>query len=175
VFRDEAVAAIDAVDRLDEAMTIVSARSAIALSAIGLLVLLALAWAVFGTIPVTVTGRGVFVAGPLRAVVFVPFASDRRLVAGMSARVAPIDLSALSGSAVLASVAEVAPYPATAEQIRSGLQNDALAAQFSPSVLVREVVLTLQTPAPPAAGTPCTGTIIVRDVHPIELLFSAGT
>ncbi len=172
MFRDEAVAAIDAVDRLDEAMTIVSARSAIALSAIGLLVLLALAWAVFGTIPVTVTGRGVFARGA-RAVVFVPFASDRRIVAGMPARLAPIDASAQNGSAIIASVAEVAPYPATAEEIRRALQNDALAAQFSPTVLVREVELDLQSAA--TKGIPCTATIIVRDVHPIDLVFSRGT
>lgn len=57
------MAAIDSVDRLDEAITIVSARSALALTAILTLVALALVWACFGTIPVTVAGRGVFVAG----------------------------------------------------------------------------------------------------------------
>jgi hypothetical protein len=124
----------------------------------------------------------------LRALVFVPVASDRHVVAGMPARVAPVDVSALSGSAVFASVAEVAPYPATAEQIRNALQNDALTAQFSPSEAVREVVLNLQTtaggalawsggasPTPPTGGTPCTVTVVVRDIHPIELIFSRGT
>ncbi len=63
IFRAEAVAAIDAVDRLDEAITIVSARSGLALAALLGLIAIALLWAVFGTIPVTVSGRGAFVAG----------------------------------------------------------------------------------------------------------------
>ena len=57
------MAAIDAVDRLDEAITIVSARSGLALMALLGLIAIALLWGLFGTIPVTVAGRGAFVAG----------------------------------------------------------------------------------------------------------------
>lgn len=263
LFRAEAVAAIDSVDRLDEAITIVSARSALALTAILLMVVLALAWACFGTIPVAVAGRGVFVAGSgtavisapddgtiqtvdvavgqgvrrgeavarertpdgqivalrapqdgtvveisgaatlfvhrgdpvasvapagasLRAIVFVPVASDRHVEPGMPANVVPADVSALGGRAVHAQVVSVAPYPASAESIRNALQDDALAAQFSAAVPVREVQLELQknpdgslawsgvfgATAPPAGGTPCTATIQVQERHPIELIFS---
>lgn len=250
IFRAEAVAAIDAVDRLDEAITIVSARSALALLALLVLITAALLWAVFGTIPVTVAGRGAFVAGAgtahvsaaddgtiesvdvavgdsvrrgqaiakertangqtitlraprsgtvieipapanvfvhrgdlvtsiapagqkLHAIVFVPVNSDRHVERGMAASVIPADASNFSGRTVGAEVASVAPYPASAERIRNALQDDALAAQFSPAVPMREVDLELLgAKAPPAAGTPCTATIQVRERHPIEIIFS---
>lgn len=263
IFRAEAVAAIDSVDRLDEAITIVSARSGLALTAILVLAGVGVLWAIFGTIPVTITGRGVFVAGAgtahitatddgtiqsidvavgqsvlagqaiarertlggqivalrapragsvveiagrptvfvhrgdpvasvapsgaqLRAIVFVPVATDRHVEPGMAASVVPADVPELSGRAVQAEVASVAPYPASADRIRNALQDDALAAQFSASVPVREVQLQLLVgsdgnliwrglfgaKASPAGGTPCTATIAVRERHPIEIIFS---
>jgi HlyD family secretion protein len=63
IFRQRAVAAIDSVERFDEAIAIVSSRSVLALGAIGVLLLLALAWTVFGRVPVGLQGRGVVVAG----------------------------------------------------------------------------------------------------------------
>jgi hypothetical protein len=262
LFRSEAVAAIDSVDRLDEAITIVSARSTLALAAILVMLAIAVVWAIFGTIPMTIEGRGVILAGSgiaqvivtqdgtiatvevavgdtvvageaiarertssgkivalrasrpgsvveitraagvfvrsgdsvasvasaagLRAVVFVPVASDRRVEEGMTASVVPVDVPGLGGRGVRAQVVGVAPYPASAERIRSALQNDALAAQFASAEPVREVQLALQenpdgtlvwtglgsATAPVAAGTPCTATIQVQERHPIDIVFS---
>ncbi len=262
LFRAEAVAAIDSVDRLDEAITIVSARSALALTAILVLVAIAVVWACFGTIPVTVQGHGVILAGsgtvqlivtkdgtiltvdvavgdgvtrgeaiarertaagaivalrasqsgtvieitraagvfvhagdsvasiasaaPLRAIVFVPVASDRHVEDGMTASVVPVDVPGLGGRGLQAQVVGVAPYPASAERIRNALQDDSLAAQFAAAEPVREVQLELQqrpdgsliwngiggATAPPAGGTPCTATILVKERHPIDIVFS---
>lgn len=63
LFREEAVSAIDSVERFDEAIGIVSSRGMLALSIIGGLLFLALVWAIFGRIPVGLDGRGVIVAG----------------------------------------------------------------------------------------------------------------
>lgn len=263
IFRAEAVAAIDAVDRLDEAITIVSARSGIALTALLGLIAIALSWGFFGTIPVTVAGRGAFVSGSgaahitavddgtieridvavgdsvrvgqaiasertpigkivalraprggtvieiaappttfvhrgetvasvapsgaeLRAIVFVPVDTDRHVEPGMPASVTAADVPEFSGRAVRAEVANVAPYPASASRIRNALQDEALVAQFSAAVPVREVQLKLLAgsdgkliwqglfgaKAPPVGGTPCTATIQVRERHPIEIIFS---
>ncbi len=249
LFRSEAVAAIDSADRLDEGITIVSGQSVIALAAILVLVAIGLLWACFGTIPVTVEGRGVLLTGngtahvsaivngtiervsiaigdsvhrgdpiirertpygvlalrapvtgtvveitgpgsgfvhlgevvasiappgPLGAVVFVPVASERHVEVGMTAGVLPADAPELGGRGVPARVVSVAPYPASADRIRNALQDDALAAQFSPDVAVREVRLELQSQPGEAlaSGTPCTATISVRQMHPIELLFA---
>jgi HlyD family secretion protein len=250
LFRSEAVAAIDSADRLDEAITIVSARSALALAAILVLVAIGVLWACLGTIPVTVEGRGVLVTGngtahisaiadgtiervsiavgdsvhrgepivrertqygvlalrapiagtvieitrqgsgfvhggdvvasvappgPMDAIIFVPVASERHVEVGMDASVVPADVPQLGGRGVRAQVVSVAPYPASADRIRNALQDDALAAQFSPEVAVREVRLELQQEGPGealAGGTPCTATIRVHEMHPIELLFA---
>jgi hypothetical protein len=104
----------------------------------------------------------------------------------MPANVIPADVPSLSGRAVRAEVASVAPYPASPERIRAALQDDALAAQFAAAVPVREVQLKLLTApdgklvwqgffgatAPPAGGTPCTAIVQVRQRHPIEIIFS---
>lgn len=63
LFRERAVSAIDSVERFDEAIEIVSARSIFALGIVGLLLFFAIVWAVFGRVPVGLQGRGVIVAG----------------------------------------------------------------------------------------------------------------
>lgn len=63
LFREKAVSSIDSVERFDEAIEIVSARSIFALGAIGVLLLLVSIWALFGRVPVGLQGRGVIVAG----------------------------------------------------------------------------------------------------------------
>jgi HlyD family secretion protein len=63
IFRERAVSAIDSVERFDEAIEIVSARSLFALGAVGLLLFFVMVWAIFGRVPVGLQGRGVIVAG----------------------------------------------------------------------------------------------------------------
>jgi hypothetical protein len=63
LFRERAVAAIDSVERFDEAIAIVSSRSVFAFGAIGVLLLFVMLWTVFGTVPVGLQGRGVILAG----------------------------------------------------------------------------------------------------------------
>lgn len=72
LFREKAVAAIDSVERFDEAIEVVSARGVLALSIIGVLLFFAMAWAVFGRIPIGLQGRGVIVAGSGIAPVVAP-------------------------------------------------------------------------------------------------------
>jgi hypothetical protein len=63
LFREKAVAAIDSVERFDEAIAIVSSRGVLALSTIGALLFFFMIWAIFGRVPVGLQGRGVIVAG----------------------------------------------------------------------------------------------------------------
>ena len=63
LFREEAISAIDSVEKFDEAIAVVSSHSILALAIIGGLLLLLIGWSVFGRIPVGLQGRGVIVAG----------------------------------------------------------------------------------------------------------------
>ena len=63
LFREKAVSSIDSVERFDEAIEIVSARSIFALGAIGVLLAFISIWAIFGRVPVGLQGRGIIVAG----------------------------------------------------------------------------------------------------------------
>ena len=59
LFRERALEAIDSLDGLDELITIVPARSWIALAAIGTLLLVLVVWGVFGRVPVVKRGAGI--------------------------------------------------------------------------------------------------------------------
>ena len=63
LFRERAVSSIDSVERFDEAITIVSSRSVLALATICALLFCVMIWAIFGTVSVGVQGRGVIVSG----------------------------------------------------------------------------------------------------------------
>ena len=63
LFRKEAISSIDSVERFDEAITVVSSRSVLALLTVGSLLFFALVWAIFGRVPVGLQGRGVIIAG----------------------------------------------------------------------------------------------------------------
>src|SRR5579862_2249415 len=79
LFSEEAISAIDSVERFDEGIAIISSRSVLALGAIGLLLFLVLVWAIFGRVPVGLQGRGAMVAGS--GVAPVVASSDGTLIA----------------------------------------------------------------------------------------------
>ncbi|KYC37621.1 NHLP bacteriocin system secretion protein [Scytonema hofmannii PCC 7110] len=61
IFRQEAVERLSSPERLDEMMRVVSRNAWIPLTTIGCLIVAAVAWSVFGRIPVTVSGQGVLI------------------------------------------------------------------------------------------------------------------
>lgn len=59
VFRPEALARLSSPEQLDELMVVTDAKEWVALSALGFLLLIALAWSVFGSVPTSIQGSGV--------------------------------------------------------------------------------------------------------------------
>lgn len=261
LFRERAVSAIDSVERFDEAIAVVSSRAVAALAIIGVFLVVLMAWAVFGRVPVGLEGRGVIVAGsgvepvvaasggtlielPARvgdlvrrgeavarmrttagdvvalrapiagrlverlpalqsfvrpgdaiasvepigasptAVVFVPVETDRRVEPGMPVRLSPADSRADVFGFLRGHVADAAPYPASPERIKAALENDVVAAGFSPDIPVREVHIALDVDADGnlvwsglqnagrgvSPGMPCYATIVVEERHPISFV-----
>ena len=60
IFRQEVLDRLNSPDRLDELLKITSPRSWIGLLSVSLVILTALAWGIFGTIPTKVNGFGIF-------------------------------------------------------------------------------------------------------------------
>ena len=61
LFRQEAMEALSSPDRLNQLMSVVTAKDWIPLLAVGMLIATGVAWSVVGSVPSTVTGRGVLV------------------------------------------------------------------------------------------------------------------
>ena len=81
------------------------------------------------------------------AIVFVPVDTDRRVAAGMPVRLSPADARPDVFGFLRGHVTYAAPFPASADRIKAALQNDAVAAGFSPEVPLREVHIALDVDA----------------------------
>jgi hypothetical protein len=118
------------------------------------------------------------------AVVFVPVETDRRVAPGMAVQLSPADSRPDVFGFLRGHVIYAAPLPATADRIKAALQNDAVAAEFSPEVPVREVHVALDVDSSGnlvwsglqnsgrglSAGIPCYVTIVVEERPPISFL-----
>jgi len=118
------------------------------------------------------------------AVVFVPVETDRRVAAGMPVRLSPADARPDVFGFLRGHVTYAAPFPASADRIKAALQNDAVAAGFSPDVPVREVHIALDVDAAGnliwsglqnagralSPGTPCDATVVVEERSPISFV-----
>jgi hypothetical protein len=114
LFRASALRAVDTLDGLDEVMTIVPARSWIALSALSVALLAGILWAIFGRVPVVVRGTGVIAgSGGTRPVVVLSdgYLVDSPLPIGATVRrgdvIARVRTSAMETSPLRAPVAGV--------------------------------------------------------------------
>ncbi len=118
------------------------------------------------------------------AVVFVPVDTDSRVAAGMPVRLSPADARPDVFGFLRGHVTYAAPFPASLDRIKAALQNDAVAAGFSPDVPVREVHVALDVDGNgnliwsglENAGralspeTPCDATIVVDVRSPISFV-----
>jgi hypothetical protein len=106
----------------------------------------------------------------LRVVGFVNFRASPPVVAGMSARVTPVDDSGVAIAPIRGTISSAAPEPATAARIAAVLGNDG--AGSSPHGTLREVSIALDGDASAAAaGNPCTIVVVVDEVSPLAFLF----
>jgi HlyD family secretion protein len=122
-------------------------------------------------------------ASPI-AVIFVPVETDRRVTIGMPVRLSPADARPDVFGFLRGRVIYAAPFPASADRIKAALQNDAVAATFSPDVAVREVHIALDVDERGqlvwsglrnagrsiSAGTPCSATVVVEERAPVTFL-----
>jgi multidrug efflux pump subunit AcrA (membrane-fusion protein) len=88
LFRKEAFAKLDALDELDRLVTVTRPRAWLALGAVGLLIVAALIWAVFGSMSSSVDGSGILLRGGRILQVASPYSGQvKELLVGLGNQV----------------------------------------------------------------------------------------
>jgi HlyD family secretion protein len=115
---------------------------------------------------------------------FVPLSDSKKIAVGMEARIVPATVVREEGGYLIGTVSRVSPYPIGAVGLQLALKNAALARAFEQQGPVSEVRISLQSArtvsgyrwsmeaphTPPQSGTPATVEVVVRRLHPVELL-----
>lgn len=117
LFRQEALERLSSPERLDELMHLVTFKSWLPLGTLGLFLGLGLLWSFLGRVPVTTSGRGVFVqqsddSPELVALLFFENSYRGRIWQGMPVVLVPETLQVSSDRGVAAQVEEVVEPPA---------------------------------------------------------------
>lgn len=192
LFRKKAIEKLQAPEQLDQLMTITSPRGWVMLSSLIIFIASALIWSIFATIQTTVPGRGVLAPAEtdptqLGAVLFVTPEEGRFIHSGMIVRVSPITAPQEVYGLMWGIVRTVNQRPANQARMLAVLQNDALQQDFAADGLLVEVQVDFipdettpsgyqwtSTDGPPNKLQPytlATGSVLIKQQHPIELIF----
>jgi hypothetical protein len=193
LFRRKALEKLASPEQLDQLMAITTPRSWLALFGLGGLLLAAVLWSVFGTIPTTVTGDGILIPGEqepglLEAVLYVSVWDGARIEPGMEVKVSPVTVVKEEYGLMLGHVASVDRNPSSFEDMMGTLGNDALTTLYSSDGKLIKVQVELETSDDTPSGyewtskqgpstsidtgTICNGVIVIERERPIELVFS---
>jgi hypothetical protein len=192
MFRKEALDRLSAVEELDELMHVTTLRSWLALLALGSLLAVAIVWALFATIPTTISGRGALTGGgtsdgTLAATVFVSLDDAWQIQPGMPVKLALSAVKKEQWGLLTGTVTAVDELPASQADMLRVLDNDAFVQTLASAGLLVPVQVQL-TPnlnttsgyqwssgqGPPMKLRPgmlCQGTIIVNEQRAIKLVF----
>lgn len=192
LFRKKALDKLRSPEQLNQLLTVTSPRAWLVLTPITILLVLAVAWSLVGTIQAGVSGRGALVPNDqepatLDAVIYVPVEEGRHLMPGMTARISPATIKPEQYGSLWGQVVAVGATPATQADMTEVLHNDALAQSLVLAGQLLEVRIRLLrdvntptgyrwtlaqgAPLPLQAGVFCAGNVIVSQQHPIELVF----
>jgi hypothetical protein len=195
LFRKRALEKLQAPEQLDQLLSVTSPRSWLALLAISGLLIAAVLWSVLATVEVTLPGSGVLVvteneAGQFEAVIFVTIEDARRIHPGMTARIAPATVRKEEYGLLQGRVTAVNQQPSTQMEMIDILGNDAFVQFLAADGMLMAVRVALaadpSTPSgyqwtsavgPPNTlreGTVATGSVVIRQQKPIELILPSS-
>lgn len=191
MFRKEALDRLSSLEELDELMRVTTPRSWLALLALGSLLVVALIWGLFTTIPTSIAGRGSLTgaggnATDLSATVYVSVDDGRQIQPGMPVKLALARTPKEQWGLLLGTVTAVADLPADQGGMRDTLGNDAYAQALAGAGLIVPVqVQFVRDPSTPSgykwsspqgpptplnAGMLCQGTITINEQRAINLV-----
>ncbi len=187
MFRKEALDRLSSLEELDELMRVTTPRSWLALLGLGSLLVVALAWGLFTSIPTTIAGRGTLTGdADLQATVYVSLDDGRQIQPGMAVKLALARAPKEQWGLLLGTVAAVADLPAGQDGMRASLGNDAYAQALAGAGLIIPVRVQLARdpstpsgykwsspqgpPMPLSAGMLVQGTITIDEQRAINLV-----
>ena len=200
IYRKKLMERISSPEQLDEMIVITSPSYWLAILGGAVIIVAALIWSVFGSIPISMETTGIFVSaqisdqqtegsqsiGGQQVICYVPINSGKKIVPGMEAVVCPTTVSQQEYGNMMGKVVAVDPYVTSYEDIVSTLGSESLAQMFSQNGPVVAVTCELRTDATTASGfwwsnsngaevvlaegTIITADIILEEKSPISML-----
>lgn len=182
---------LSAPDDLDQLTRLTSPRSWLLLGALGGVLAAVGLWSVFGTIPLTVSGKGLLESNSLpmhqlHGVLYLPFDEAAHVQPGMSVHLAPLAGYDQQPAEVVAYVDTVGTLPATYHQMLQRLGNEAYVGLLAEQGALIEVRFSVNPdqqhmPAhlaesasqalPVQAGQPINGTVTLARQKPLSFMF----
>ena len=200
VYRKTLLERISSPEQLDKMIVITSPSYWLAIVGGAFIIVAALVWSVFGSIPISMETTGVFVSaqmsgqqtadsqsiGEQQVICYVPISSGKKIVPGMEAVVCPTTVNQQEYGNMMGEVVAVDPYVTSYEDIVAALGSESLAQMFSQNGPVVAVTCKLRTDATTvsgfwwsndngatvvlAEGTIMTVDIILEEKSPISML-----
>ena len=200
IYRKKLMERISSPEQLDEMIVITSPSYWLAILGGAVIIVAALIWSVFGSIPISMETTGIFVSaqisdqqtegsqsiGGQQVICYVPINSGKKIVPGMETIVCPTTVSQQEYGNMMGKVVAVDPYVTSSEDIVSTLGSESLAQMFSQNGPVVAVTCELRTDATTASGfwwsnsngaevvlaegTIITADIILEEKSPISML-----
>lgn len=198
LFRQSAIDKLQSPEQLDKMIIVTKPSTWIAIVGLAFIIVAALIWSIFGTIPSKITGDGIFLdsskvttvyeenENEKTVVLYLPLSEGKSVEVGMSVRIHPSTVAEEEYGHMEGEIVYVDEYVATEESMKSVLREDSLVDTFLQNGAVVTVVCSLRTDEKTESGyywsaqkgaevvlregTPVSADIITDERAPISLL-----
>ena len=166
VYRKSLLERISSPEQLDKMIVITSPSYWLAILGGAFIIVAALVWSIWGSIPINMETTGIFVSaqmsdqqtadsqsiGEQQVICYVPISSGKKIVPGMEAVVCPTTVNQQEYGNMMGEVVAVDPYVTSYEDIVAALGSESLAQMFSQNGPVVAVTCKLRTDATTVSG-----------------------
>ena len=173
VYRKVSLERLSSPEQLDMLVQVTDVRGWLALSAIGILLVMVIGWGIWGRIPsqinmpaIVLNNEGVEAATAQQAKLYVPYETSSTLAEGMTVTITPRNDTGAPVEGKISSIGQLPVSPAT---IANELGSEALTAVLVTSATPVEVIVTLEDTAV-SPQTLADATILISEDRPIDLV-----
>ncbi|MCB8927548.1 MAG: hypothetical protein H6652_18195 [Ardenticatenaceae bacterium] len=174
VYRKVSLERLSSPEQLDMLVQVTDVRGWLALSAIGILLVMVIGWGIWGRIPSQINmpaivlnnNEGAEATAAQQAKLYVPYEESGTLAEGMVVTITPRNGT---GAAVEGKISSIGQLPVSPATIANELGSEALTAVLVTSATPVEVIVTLEDTAV-SPQTLADATILVSEDRPIDLV-----